>query len=200
MGRLARAWMLWLIVIGALGLSGSASVQPVVVVLETTMGAIEIAVDEARAPGTAANFLRYVDDGLYDAGSFHRTVRPDTETNDEVPIQVIQASRAGGRRGYPTIALETTRQTGLRHTDGAVSMARVAGQPDSARSDFFICIGDQPSLDYGGARNADGQGFAVFGHVVAGMDVVRAIQAAPVRPNRQTLAPPIAITRAYRKQ
>jgi peptidyl-prolyl cis-trans isomerase A (cyclophilin A) len=195
--RLACVGVLWVLIAG---LAGGAGRQPVVVVLETDKGRIELAIDAARAPVTAANFLRYVDEGLYDDGTFFRTVRPDTETNAEVPIQVIQARGASGRRGYPPIALETTRQTGLRHTNGAVSMARATGQPDSARNHFFICIGDQPSLDHGGARNADGQGFAVFGRVVSGMDVVRAIQAAPVRPNSQTLTPRIAITRAYRKK
>ncbi|MEZ5319306.1 MAG: peptidylprolyl isomerase [Vicinamibacterales bacterium] len=176
--------------------------SPVIVVLETGKGAIEIEVDVARAPVTADNFLRYVDGGFYDGGRFHRTVRPDTETDTANPIQVIQASRArgSGRQGFPPIPLERTSTTGLRHVDGAVSMARVAGRPDSAGSDFFICIGDQPALDFGGARNADGQGFAVFGRVVKGMDVVRAIQAAPVRPGTQTLAEPVAIARAARKR
>jgi peptidyl-prolyl cis-trans isomerase A (cyclophilin A) len=83
--------------------------------------------------------------------------------------------------------------------DGAVSMARVAGRPDSAGSDFFIAIGPQPSLDFGGARNTDGQGFAVFARVVSGMDVVKKIQAAPVRAGTQTLEPPVAITTARRR-
>lgn len=185
---------------GALaGQSQGAPGPPVVVILETEKGAIEIAVDIAKAPVTAANFLRYVDEGLYDGGRFHRSVRPDTETRTDHPIQVIQAGRARGRRGHPPIPLERTRDTGLRHVDGAVSMARQAGQPDSAASDIFICIGDQPSLDFGGERNADGQGFAVFGRVVRGMDVVRAIQGAPVRPGSQTLMPPIRIVKAHRK-
>jgi len=130
-------------------------------------------------------------------------VRPDTETNVTHPIQVIQGGRRPAARGqgpaYPPVILERTRETGLRHVDGAVSMARVTGQPDSGRADFFICIGDQPALDFGGGRNEDGQGFAVFGRVVAGMDVVRRIQAAPVRPDSQTLQPPIPITAARRQ-
>jgi peptidyl-prolyl cis-trans isomerase A (cyclophilin A) len=172
----------------------------VVVVLETDKGAIEIEIDPARAPITAANFLKYVDGGFYDAGEFHRTVRPDTETNRTHPIQVIQARRARGRQGFPAIALERTSTTGLKHVNGAVSMARQTGQPDSATSDFFICIGDQPALDQGGGRNDDNQGFAAFGRVVSGMDVVRAIQASPVRPGTQTLQPPVRIVKAYRKK
>jgi peptidyl-prolyl cis-trans isomerase A (cyclophilin A) len=180
------------------------------VVLETDKGTIEIAVDTLRAPVTAANFLKYVDAKLYDGGSFRRTVRPETETRTDYPVQVIQAARAPGSEAFPPIPLERTNRTGLRHVDGALSFGR--GSPDTATSDFFICIGDQPELDFGGRRNADGQGFAAFGRVVAGMDVVRAIQASPVAPARpnaagqapvvplsQNLAPPIKIRRAYRK-
>ncbi len=88
--------------------------------------------------------------------------------------------------------------TGVRHTDGTVSMAR--GEPGTAVSDFFICIGDQPELDFGGRRRADGQGFAAFGHVIAGRDVVRAIQQAPVTPGTQNLNPRVAIVRAVRRR
>jgi peptidyl-prolyl cis-trans isomerase A (cyclophilin A) len=87
------------------------------------------------------------------------------------------------------VPLERTSVTGLRHLDGTLSMARDG--PDTATSDFFICIGDQPSLDFGGKRNPDGQGFAAFGHVVGGMDVVRRIQAAPA--DGQSLTPPVRI-------
>ena len=175
---------------------------PVRVAFETTMGEIVIEVNVAKAPVTSANFLRYVDGGWYDDGRFHRTVRPETETNTTHPIQVVQASRRRTARGegpaFPPVVLERTRDTGLTHIDGAISMAR-GTQPDSAASDFFIVIGSQPSLDFGGARNADGQGFAVFGRVVSGMDVVKAIQAAPVRAASQTLTPAIAIVRARRQ-
>lgn len=176
---------------------------PVRVVFETTMGDIVIEVNVAKAPITSANFLRYVDAGWYDDGRFHRTVRADTETNTTHPIQVIQASRRRAARGegpaFPPVVLERTRDTGLMHVDGAVSMARVAWRPDSAGSDFFIAIGAQPSLDFGGARNEDGQGFAVFGRVVSGMDVVKAIQAAPVRAGSQTLTPVVTIVKARRR-
>lgn len=177
--------------------------SPVHVVFETTMGEIVIEVNVAKAPATSANFLQYVDGGWYDGGRFHRAVRPDTETNPTHPIQVIQASRRRTARGegpaWPPVALERTRDTGLTHVDGAVSMARVAGRPDSGASDFFIAIGPQPSLDFGGARNDDGQGFAVFGRVISGMDVVKRIQAAPVRPGTQTLEPAISIISAKRR-
>jgi peptidyl-prolyl cis-trans isomerase A (cyclophilin A) len=182
------------------GLLQTPAPAPVVVVFETGKGVIEIEVDVARAPISAANFLRYVDAGLYDGGRFHRTVRPDTETNQTHPIQVIQAGRVPDRErpSFPPIVLERTRDTGLSHKDGVVSMARAAAA-DSGRADFFICIGDQPSLDFGGARNPDGQGFAAFGRVVKGMDVVKAIQSSPVRPGSQSLQPPISILKAARK-
>ena len=101
------------------------------------------------------------------------------QPDNDVLIEVIQGgspSTARDRLRAP-IPLERTRVTGLRHVDGALSMAR--GGPDTARSQFFICIGDQPSLDFGGNRNLDGQGFAVFGRVVKGMDVVKAIHSQP---------------------
>jgi len=142
-----------------------------------------------------------VDAGLYSGGRFHRTVRPETETRKDVPIEVIQASRAPrtpDTPGFGAIPLERTNVTGLTHVDGAVSMAR-GTTADSAVADFFICIGAQPLLDFGGARNADGQGFAVFGRVVAGMDVVKKIQASPVSAGTQNLAPPIGILKAARK-
>ena len=166
------------------------------VAIDTEIGRITIDVDVARAPATAANFLRYVRGGFYDGGRFHRTVRPDTEPRRDYPIRVIQAgiNPARAPEAFGAIPLERTTMTGLMHVDATVSMAR--GGPDTARSDFFICIGDQHELDFGGGRNADGQGFAVFGRVVAGLDVVRRIQAAPVREGTQNLAPPIEIRSA----
>lgn len=181
-------------------LLGRPAQAPVTVVLETEAGTITIEVDSRRAPITAANFLKYVEAGMYDGGRFHRAVRSDTESRTDYPIQVVQASRRGGEgapAGFPPIPLERTSVTGLKHTDGTVSMARAAA--DTATSDFFICIGDQPELDFGGRRNADGQGFAAFGRVVSGMDVVRRIQASPVRGGTQTLSPPVAIVRAARR-
>jgi len=121
----------------------------------------------------------------------------DNQPDSPVKIEVIQAgvNAEHTKDGFPPIAIERTRETGLRHTDGAISMAR--NQPDSATSGWFICINDQPSLDFGGARNPDGQGFAAFGRVVQGMDVVRKIQRAP-NTDAQRLTPPIAILKAAR--
>jgi peptidyl-prolyl cis-trans isomerase A (cyclophilin A) len=170
--------------------------SPIRVLLETPHGNIEIAVDHERAPITAANFLRYVDEGFYDGGRFHRTVTPENQPDNAIRIEVIQGGVNPERREEcgPPIPLERTSVTGLAHRDGTVSMARFA--PDSAVSDIFICIGDQPELDFGGQRNPDGQGFAAFGQVIAGMDVIRAIQRQPAE--GQTLTPPVPIVRAQR--
>jgi peptidyl-prolyl cis-trans isomerase A (cyclophilin A) len=178
--------------------------SPVRVRVQTELGDIVVEVDRAKAPATAANFLRYVDAGHYDGGTWHRTVKMDNQPESTVKIEVIQAGVNPDRakQGFPPIALERTSQTGLLHKDGTISMAR--GAPDSATSGWFICINDQPSLDFGGARNPDGQGFAAFGQVVSGMDVVRKIQAAPSSATRTTnadaqrLTPPIKILRAER--
>lgn len=172
----------------------------VLVRLETPLGVIDLAIDTKRAPITAANFLEYVDGGFYDGGRFHRATRPDNYTPDppnRPMMQVIQAGIDPERRrdGFKPIPLERTSVTGLRHVVGTVSMAR-APQADSARSDFFICLDDQPSLDFGGKRFEDAQGAAAFGRVVAGMDVVRKIQQQPVQ--KQALTPPVPITKAAR--
>jgi len=167
------------------------------VVLETGQGAIEVELADTRAPVTTANFLRYLDGGFYNGGRFYRTVKMDNQPNNKIRIEVIQGGPVAERakEGLPPIALERTSLTGLRHTDGAISMAR--GAPDSATSGWFICINDQPSLDFGGARNPDGQGFAAFGRVVQGMDIVRVIQRAP-NTDAQRLTPPVKILKVSR--
>ena len=180
--------------------AGSASAgqvsSNVTVLVVTDLGEITVAIDAEHAPHTAANFLRYVDTGAYDGGQFHRTVTMQNQPDNDVRIEVIQASK---NRGQPDdnldpIQLERTSVTGLRHTDGAISMAR--GGPDTATSSFFFCIGDQPSLDFGGDRNPDGQGFAAFGHVVSGAEVIREIQMQPA--DGQRLEPPIRIVSVSR--
>lgn len=175
---------------------GCTATDTTVVRFETELGAFDVSVATEAAPLTAANFLRYVDERQYDGGRFHRSVRLDNQRRSDVLIEVIQGGVDRGRRrsGHPPVPLERTRDTGLRHEDGTISMAR--GAPDSARSDFFICIGPQPSLDFGGERNADGQGFAAFGKVTNGMEVIRKIHASPTRAER--LTPAIGIKSARR--
>jgi peptidyl-prolyl cis-trans isomerase A (cyclophilin A) len=181
----------------AVAIARPAAQSPVRVLVKTELGDIVVEVDAKRAPNTAANFFRYLDAGHYDGGTFHRTVKMDNQPDSPVKIEVIQAgvNRDRAKDGFPPIPLERTSVTGLRHADGTVSMAR--GQADSATSGWFICINDQPSLDFGGARNPDGQGFAAFGRVVQGMDVVRAIQRAP-NTEAQVLTPPIKIVKVTR--
>lgn len=140
------------------------------------MGAIEIEVYDTQAPVTANNFLRLVDGGYLDGATFYRTVSPANDNGSPV-ISVIQGGLGETGSPFPPIAHETTRETGVTHGDGTISMARAA--VGTASSEFFICIGEQPALDFGGERNADGQGFAAFGRVVKGMEVVRAIHAMP---------------------
>jgi peptidyl-prolyl cis-trans isomerase A (cyclophilin A) len=166
------------------------------VVIRTELGPIEVEIDSIHAPVTAANFLRYVDLGFYRFAHFHRTVRADNQPDSKVKIAGIQGGLDSTRvKDFPPIPLERTSKTHLRHRDGTISMARDG--PDTATSDFFICIGDQPELDYGGRRNPDGQGFAAFGRVRLGMALVRKIQAAPAK--GQTLTPPVRILAIERK-
>jgi len=165
--------------------------------VQTELGDIVVEVDAAKAPATSANFLRYVDAGHYDGGTWHRTVKMDNQPESTIKIEVIQAgvNPDKAKAGFPAIALERTSVTGLLHKDGVISMAR--GAPDSATSGWFICINDQPSLDFGGQRNPDGQGFAAFGRVVKGLDVARRIQSEPAK--GQNLVTPIVIHEAVRK-
>lgn len=164
--------------------------------LTTSRGTIDIEVDSVRAPVTAANFLRYVDGGFYRNGSFHRTVTPENQPDNPVKIEVIQGAADSTRRPelFPPIALERTNRTGITHRAGTISMARAG--PDTARDQFFLCVTDQPALDFGGARNPDGQGFAAFGRVIRGLAIVRTIQRSSAVGQR--LAPAITITDAHR--
>jgi peptidyl-prolyl cis-trans isomerase A (cyclophilin A) len=187
---------------------------PPIVVLETELGNIVIQVDTAHAPVTAANFLSYVGGSFYNGGEFHSAVRPDNEIRQDAPIEIIQAriDQARLSEAFPPIAIETTDVTGLKHLDGTVSMARDVtpsrAGPNTATNQFFVCIGDQPSLDREGNRSPDHMGFAAFGRVIDGMDVVRRIQASPTPKDTpgstfvakgQLLVPTIRIKRAYRK-
>ena len=152
------------------------SAETIKVKLETTMGAIHFDLYADKAPKTVANFLKYIDARIFDGGSFYRVVHMQNQIQNDVKIEVIQGglSTKEDAKQFAPIPLERTRDTGLKHLDGTLSMARL--EPDTATSEFFICINDQPSLDFGGKRNPDGQGFAAFGQVTKGMDIVRAIQ------------------------
>jgi peptidyl-prolyl cis-trans isomerase A (cyclophilin A) len=147
--------------------------------VETDAGAFQIEVDLEVAPLTVANYLAHVDHRLLDGGAVYRIVslaNQGPETRHKIEVVQWGMNRPDDQAPpLPPIAHETTRQTGLRHLDGTVSMARA--QPGTATAEYFVCIGEQPELDFGGGRNPDGQGFAAFGRVVEGMDQIRAMHA-----------------------
>jgi peptidyl-prolyl cis-trans isomerase A (cyclophilin A) len=143
--------------------------------IKTSLGDIHIEIYPQKAPLTAANFLKYVDQKLYDGTNFFRVCTPENEKERQIKIEVIQGGDVPEVKQFAPIAIETTQKTGINHEDGTLSMAR--DTPNSATSSFFICIGNQPELDFAGKRNPDGQGFAAFGRVTKGMNVVRKIQA-----------------------
>lgn len=165
--------------------------------IKTSLGDITVELYPGKAPITVANFLKYVDAHLYDSSSFFRAVRLDNQPNNLVKIEVIQGGYVDSLKQFPPIPMETTSQTGVHHLDGTISMAR--SSPASATCSFFICINDQSSLDYGGKRNPDGQGFAAFGKVTNGMDVVKKIQ--QLYPEQeQYFKPPVTIVSIERIQ
>lgn len=165
--------------------------------IKTSLGDITVELYPGKAPITVANFLKYVDAHLYDSSSFFRAVRLDNQPNNLVKIEVIQGGYVDSLKQFPPIPMETTSQTGVHHLDGTISMAR--SSPASATCSFFICINDQLSLDYGGKRNPDGQGFAAFGKVTNGMDVVKKIQ--QLYPEQeQYFKPPVTIVSIERIQ
>jgi len=147
--------------------------ETVNIVMVTSQGEIGIDLYLDQAPVTAGNFLKLVDGEHLDGGSFYRVVTYEND-NGKPKIEVIQGGLGDERESpFPPIGHETTQQTGILHADGVISMAR--GDVGTASSEFFVCVGDQPGLDHGELRNPDGQGFAAFGRVVSGMDVVRRI-------------------------
>ena len=147
--------------------------------METELGSIQMVLYPDRAPITVSNFSRYVDENRYKDFHFYRVVHMENQPDNDVKIEVIQGGLGFDKHPMelPTILHETTDKTGIRHLNGTLSMARL--EPGTASSEIFICINDQPELDFGGKRNPDGQGFAAFGKVISGMDVVRKIQLLP---------------------
>jgi peptidyl-prolyl cis-trans isomerase A (cyclophilin A) len=173
------------------------------VAILTSLGSISVAVDVHRAPVSAGSFLEYVDRQLFDDAQFYRSVHPDNDANP-VKISVLQGGIIDSAKGLAPIPHESTRQTGLRHLDGTISIARREPGTGSAGA-FFVCIGDQPELDFGGRRNPDGLGFAAFGRVYDGMNVVRSIwmqQTAGTDGSigAQKIASPVRIATVIRKE
>ena len=181
---------------GLLGLALMLGCQPrnPSVVIRTELGDITVELFSYDAPVTVTNFLRYVDDNRFEGAFFYRTVRMDNQPDNDVKIAVIQGGLATDSSYYPPIVHEATIQTGIKHRDGVISMARL--EPGTATSEFFICVGNQPELDFGGRRNPDGGGFAAFGRVIEGVEVVRRIHAQPA--DGQWLEPPVLIANIVR--
>jgi len=166
--------------------------------VDTEAGSFVIEVDPGVAPITVAHYLAHVDAKLLDGGAIYRIVtlaNQGPETRHKIEVVQWGMNRPDDRPPpLPPIAHETTQQTGLRHLDGTVSMARA--KPGTATAEYFVCVGAQPELDFGGGRNPDGLGFAAFGRVVEGMDVIRALHARGEAD--QYLAQPISV-RAVRR-
>ena len=174
------------------------------VILETEMGLIEIETYPEKAPASAGDFLNYVDRGYYNGEGFYRVVRADNDPR-QMGMSLIQGGRLDTEPKGAAIAHEPTSMTGLRNSSAMVSIARDAPGTGSAAF-FFINVGNNNFLDEGGERNPDGAGYATFGKVVKGMDVVKAIQAgesnAPTEEEvvkGQYLTRPVMIKKAYRK-
>lgn len=155
------------------------AISETVVVLATDLGDIHIEVYEDRSPLSAGSFLHYVDAGLYEGAAFYRVVSPENDNGDPI-ISVVQGGLLEDEEVLSGVEHETTESTGILHEDGVISLARGAPGTGSGAA-FFICIGAQPSLDFGGMRNKDGLGFAAFGKVINGMDVVHQIHAQEAR-------------------
>lgn len=188
---IATVGFIWAI---GLGLVACGSHNPHVII-KTEFGEIEVELYADKAPGTVTNFLRYVDNNKFANSYFYRTVTMANQSDNDVKIEVIQGGRFVEEGGYPPIPQETTKATGILHKDGVISMAR--NEPGTETSEYFICVGEQPNLDYGGLRNPDLQGFAAFGKVVHGMDVVHLIHNAPVE--GQYFEPKISVINIIRK-
>ena len=163
--------------------------------IETTEGIVLIELYPEKAPITVANFLKYVDEDLYSNSTFFRVTTLENEANREIKIEVIQGGNVEDGKEFPPIEIETTYKTGIKHINGTISMAR--GGPNTATSSFFICVNAQPELDFEGKRNPDGYGFAAFGKVIKGMEIVRKIQSGDNKDQR--LLNPIQIKSITRR-
>ena len=143
--------------------------------MKSDYGSIYVKLFIKEAPTTCNNFLRYIDEHRYKDFHFYRTVTMSNQPMSNIKIEVIQGGLGFEKHPLklPPILHETTNATGIKHMSGTISMARI--EPGSANSEIFICINDQPELNYRGRRNIDGQGFAAFGKVIKGLNVVKVI-------------------------
>lgn len=166
--------------------------------IETNFGDIIVELYPEKAPQTVAAFLSYVDSGYYKESSFYRVLKEEDQPSIAFKSELVQGGIWGIKNkllaSLKGIPHESTNETGLLHKDGAISLAR--SDTGTATSEFFICVGDQPAYDYGGAANADKQGFAAFGKVIKGMEYVRQIHSQP--DNNTSFLPPIEIMNIVR--
>lgn len=186
------------------------------VVIETDLGVLRAAVDDVRAPRSAAHFLSYVNEGYYDGASFYRVCAEDNQPINDVKIAVVEGGYCGDYYGQvltdcfkngfdgtkaqtgpkQTIMVETTSETGIHHSDMTLSLGRTSA--DAVGDSFFICLGDQPELDEGGRRHPDRLGFSAFGRITDGSEIVRAISKLPR--GGQKLREPVRILRIHREK
>ena len=166
--------------------------------IQTQFGDIEVELFPKQAPKTVVAFLSYIDSGFYDRSSFYRVLKVNNQPSDAIKTLLIQGGlwRSNNKkaRSLPGIPHETTQQTGLLHKEGTISMAR--NEPGTATTEFFICIDDEPGLDFNGENAPDKQGFAAFGKVVKGMSIVLQIQ--QEKDYDQRFEPPITIFKIVR--
>lgn len=166
--------------------------------IKTVEGTIIAELYADKAPESVKSFLAIADQGLYKRTYFYRILSDENQPSNAPKAELIQGglwSRTKARPELPKIPHETTQQTGLTHTEGTLSFARE--EPGSATSEFFITLSDLPGFDFGGENNADGQGYAAFGKVISGMDIVRKIYRKPE--TDQYFDPPVMIVDIQRR-
>jgi peptidyl-prolyl cis-trans isomerase A (cyclophilin A) len=188
--RIPAFWLAFICLL--LACSSSKSKDPHILI-KTQVGDIELELYPDNAPVTVKAFLTYVDSGFYRNSSFYRVLNDDNQSSDAPKSELIQGGiwktnykKAISQSGIPH---ESTKQTHILHTDGVISLARTT--PGTAGTEFFICVGNQPGFDFGGDNNPDGQGYAAFGKVVKGLDVIRNIYSQPE--NNQSFTPRVPI-------
>lgn len=169
------------------------------IIIQTGRGDIEVELYPKQAPQTVAAFLKYIDSGYFDKAVFYRVLTDDNQPSNAPKSELVQGgiwkTNYNLVKSLPGIPHESTKQTGILHKNGTISLARA--EPGTANTEFFICVGDQPGFDYGGVNNADGLGYAAFGKVIKGMDAVMSIYNSPEFD--QYLDPPVAIFAIKRK-
>lgn len=188
-----RLTCIWLVLISLVISCSPVKYKNPHVLIRTRTGDIEIELYPRQAPKSVAAFLSYIDSGFYKNSSFYRVLNDDNQPSGSPPSELIQGGiwRTNHKKAVsmPGIPHEPTNQTHILHLDGVISLART--EPGTASTEFFICVGDQPGFDYGGENNPDGQGYAAFGKVVKGMDIVKDIYSSPE--DDQSFDPPVTI-------